>query len=71
MADCDLVEFDEGHLMVDVAAARAEIQNTSSVMVGSLRVDQAKFPIRYVMQTISDGVREVRDIGWDALRFWL
>jgi len=56
--------------MTDEAAAKEEIEKTLAVMDGSLRVSPTKFPIRYVMQTISDGVRKVRcrstPEGWDA-----
>ncbi|KAK0642986.1 isoprenoid synthase domain-containing protein [Cercophora newfieldiana] len=47
-------QFDEGHLMTDVAAAREEIDKTLAVMKGSLRVSPTKLPVRYLMQTISD-----------------
>jgi hypothetical protein len=46
--------------MTDVTAANDEIEKTLAVMDGSLRPSPTEFPIRYVMQTISDGVRKVR-----------
>jgi len=49
--------------MTDEAAAKEEIEKTLAVMDGSLRVSPTKFPIRYVMQTISDGVRKVRCVS--------
>ncbi|KAK4444001.1 isoprenoid synthase domain-containing protein [Podospora aff. communis PSN243] len=53
-------QFDEGHLMVDPAAAAEEIEKTVAVMEGSLRVAWKESPVRYLMQTISDSVRKVR-----------
>lgn len=48
--------------MTDVAAASDEIEKTLAVMKGLLRVSPTEHPIRYMMQTISDGVRKVSTI---------
>jgi len=45
--------------MTDVMAAKDEVKQTLAVMDGSLRPSPTEWPIRYVMQTISDGVRKV------------
>ncbi|KAK0613228.1 isoprenoid synthase domain-containing protein [Immersiella caudata] len=51
-------QFDEGHLMTDLTAAEDEIEKTVAVMRGTLRVSAKELPVRYMMQTISDGVRK-------------
>jgi hypothetical protein len=45
---------------MDLAAAKEEIEKTVAAMEGSLRVVWREYPIRYLMQTISDSVRKVR-----------
>ncbi|KAK0618895.1 isoprenoid synthase domain-containing protein [Immersiella caudata] len=59
-AGADELQFDEGHLKTDPAAALEETRKMTAIMEGSLRVvkEPGMNPIRYLWQTVCDRVRE-------------
>ena len=52
-------EFDEGHLMTDIAAAEREVELMLEIIDGSKRSEQSEDPVRYMFTDICDAVRKV------------
>jgi hypothetical protein len=52
-------EFDEGHLMTDMAAAEREVDLMLEIIDGSKRTEQSEDPVRYMFTDICDVVRKV------------
>jgi len=52
-------EFDEGHLMTDMAAAESEVDLMLEIIDGSKRTEQSEDPVRYMFTDVCEAVRKV------------